>query len=314
MNSFAMTIMAALCLFLNSRPEQSPWETRAVADAQRTLASDLDAELPRLSFRDWFEKVVGPGTAVVWQLSECGGMTEASSNATGDLQACVEVNTILPDGRHVIVMVAVGTFKKGMTAAPTFHFGVIKQKGELRPIQRLRDLPKLLSTPRSLANRPAVRLPELNTPKVKLAANSAHAFGSPVWGGEEFGRLMLIEEPEPPPPEPPQTRPATSNSTSNAERRDAPAGVRQGAPTFKPQPKYPRNVRRFNASGRVEVRVTISVTGRVTKAIAISGHPLLRDAAVEAALRWEFEPTLVDGAPVETELVLTFDFVAPPPS
>jgi protein TonB len=62
------------------------------------------------------------------------------------------------------------------------------------------------------------------------------------------------------------------------------------------------------------VRVTISVTGRVTKAIAISGHPLLRDAAVDAARRWVFEPTMVDGNPVETELVLTFDFAAPPPS
>ena len=90
--------------------------------------------------------------------------------------------------------------------------------------------------------------------------------------------------------------------------------VIQWAPKFKPQPKYPQNARRFNATGMVEVRVTISVTGRVTKAVAISGHPLLRDSAVEAARRWEFEPTMVDGNPVETELVLTFEFATPPPS
>jgi TonB family protein len=55
------------------------------------------------------------------------------------------------------------------------------------------------------------------------------------------------------------------------------------------------------------------MTGRVTKAVAISGHPLLREAALEAARRWEFEPTLAGGVPVETELVLTFNFTTPPP-
>jgi protein TonB len=165
---------------------------------------------------------------------------------------------------------------------------------------------------------PAVKLPEANMAGVRLAPNNAYSTGTPLLTGEDFVQLMPIEAPDPPPPAPapaapPRTTPATSNSTSNTERRDAPGGVRQGAPISKPQPKYPQNARRFNASGKVEVRVTISATGRVTKASAISGHPLLRDAAVEAARRWEFEPTVVNGTPVETELVLTFEFAVPPP-
>src|SRR5215468_1107035 len=99
MNSFiAVTTLIALSLFLNNGPVQS-LEQQAVSDTQRTLASDLDAELPRLPFTDWFGKVVGPKAGVVWQLSECGEQIDTAPNGSGDRQACVEVNTILPDGR-----------------------------------------------------------------------------------------------------------------------------------------------------------------------------------------------------------------------
>jgi TonB family protein len=323
MNSFiAVTTLIALTLFWNNEPAQS-LEKQAVSDTQRTLASDLDAELPKLPFTDWFVKVVGPGAGVVWQLGECGEQVDAAPNGDGDPQACVEVNATLSDGRRAIVMIVVGTFKKGVTGPPAFRFGVIEHKGKLRPIRRLSDLQNLLSGPWEPAESPAAKLPEVSIPSVRLAPNNAYSTGTPLLTGEDFVQLTPIEAPEPPPPsppppsppptEPPRTTPATSNSTSNTERRDAPDGVRQGAPIFKPQPKYPQNARRFNASGKIEVRVTIPVAGRVTKATAISGHPLLRDAAVEAARRWEFEPTVVNGAPVETELVLTFEFAVPPP-
>jgi TonB family protein len=318
MNSFiAVTTLIALTLFLNNEPAQS-LEKQAVSDTQRTLASDLDAELPKLPFTDWFVKLVGPGAGVVWQLSECGEHVDAAPNGDGDTQACVEVNATLSDGRRAIVMIVVGTFKKGVTGPPAFRFGVIEQKGKLRAIRRLSELQNLLSGQVEQANSPAAKLPEVNMTSGRLAPNNAYPTGTPLLTGEDFVQLMPIEAPDPPPPAPapaapPRTTPATSNSTSNTERRDAPGGVRQGAPISKPQPKYPQNARRFNASGKVEVRVTISATGRVTKASAISGHPLLRDAAVEAARRWEFEPTVVNGTPVETELVLTFEFAVPPP-
>jgi TonB family protein len=313
MNSFiAVTTLIWFSLFFNSQSAQLSLEKQAVAGTQRILASELDAGLPSLPFTDWFGKVVGPGTGMIWQLSECGDRLEASPDATGDARACVEVNTILSDGRKVILMIAVGTFKKGMTGAPSFYFGVVERKGNLYPIRRLRDLQEQLSAPGKLSNKPAVNLPEANLPTMRLEANNEYGAGETIWSGGEFGRLVPDEEP--PPVEPAPTRPAPSNPTSNAETRKSSGVVIQGAPKLKPQPKYPQNARRFNASGMVEVRVTISVTGRVTKAVAISGHPLLRDAAVEAARRWEFEPTMVDGNPAETELVLTFDFTAPPPS
>jgi hypothetical protein len=119
----------------------------AVAETQRRFASDLDAELPKVSFADWFEQVVGHGAGIVWQLSECGERGEDSLKATGDIRACVEAIAMLPDGRRVILMTAVGTFKKGIVGAPRFDFGVIEQQGELFSVRRLRDLSGQLSNP-----------------------------------------------------------------------------------------------------------------------------------------------------------------------
>ncbi len=247
---------------------------------------------------------------MVWQLSECGEVVEPALDAAVDLKACVEVNSILPNGRKVVLMITVGTFKKGITGAPAFNFGVIEQKGELYTVRRLRDLQPMLSAPGKPAYRPAVTLPELHMPKIRLAANNSYTDGSPAQNGAELGLLMPDEEAPPAPPEQ-RTEPASSKAASAAENQNAPGGVLQGASISKAQPIYPQAARRFNASGSVEVRVTISIAGRVTNAVAISGHPLLREAAVEAARKWVFKPTTVNGVPVETQLVLTFDFPAP---
>jgi TonB family protein len=60
------------------------------------------------------------------------------------------------------------------------------------------------------------------------------------------------------------------------------------------------------------VQVTISETGRVIDAKAISGHQALRPAAVNAAYKWVFKPTTVDGAAIKAQGVLTFDFKSRP--
>ena len=321
MNSFiAVTTMIAWLLFSKNQ-QQNPFvekqllmEKRAVADTQRTLASDLDSELPRLFFVDWFEQVVGSKAGVIWQLSECGDRTEASIDATADIRACVEANTILADGRGVIVRIAVGTFKNGMIGAPAFYFGVIEQGGELRLVPRLRDLQKLLSAPGSLADRHTVRLPEVNMPSVTLAASNAYMAGLPAWSGEDPGQLMLIEDisPAPPPPAPQPKAASTREPLEPTIKEQKILGsVTWGGVITKAQPRYPPSARRYNISGPVDVQITISAAGRVTEARAIGGHPLLRVAAEEAARQWVFKPAMLKGVPVETQVVLTFVFKVP---
>jgi TonB family protein len=315
MNPFIVaTTLIALSLLLNSQLTQLSLDKRAVADTQRTLASELDAELPRLSFANWFEKVVGSRTGTIWQLSECGERIETAPNRDVDARACVEVNTILSDGRRVIVMIAVGTFKKGVTGAPAFHFGVIERKGELQPIRRLGDLPKLLSLPWNEAYRPAVRLPDVNLPKVKLVTIGAPVAGPLTPNDGEFGLLASIEESPPAPrarPAPPTAGPAAEIIEPMPEGLKVLGSVKWGGVIKRAQPRYPSGAKRYNISGGVDVQVTISASGSVIEAKAISGHPLLRGAAEEAARQWVFKPATLKGVPTETLVVLTFIFKVP---
>ena len=60
--------------------------------------------------------------------------------------------------------------------------------------------------------------------------------------------------------------------------------------------------------GSVSVEVVISPEGRVEAARAVSGHPLLKPAAVEAARLWRFQPTLLNNSPVRVTGIITFVF------
>jgi TonB family protein len=63
------------------------------------------------------------------------------------------------------------------------------------------------------------------------------------------------------------------------------------------------------ASGVVRVRVWVDpAEGKVVEAKVISGHPLLREAALKAARQWEWEYTCVNGPPMRAVGVLNFDF------
>lgn len=307
MNSF---IMIAWLLFLAQPQKQSALEKQllfeklSVAEAQWIPASELEAGLPNLSFADWFAKVVGPGTGVAWQLSDCGDYRLASPT---DIPACAETSAILPDGRLVVVRIIVGTFKKGRFGPPAFCFGVIEQKGELYLVQRLSDLPKMLWASVGLTKRPAIKLPEIKAPALNAhvaVAAANNVYMALEWSGEGLGKLTTIAE-ETTTVAPPGAGTPLSMKTSPAADK-----MIQGAVTFKAKPIYPPNAKRFSTSGAVEVLVTISETGRVTSAEALSGHPLLRDAAMDAARKWVFKPTVVNGVPTGTQLVLTFDFTA----
>jgi TonB family protein len=311
-----LSILMTLSLFLTlTQTNQLSLEKQAIADTQRTLASTLDSGLPEISFADWHEKIVGRKTGVIWQLSECGEEADATVNGTGDTRACVEVNTILADGRKVIIMIAVGTFKKGVTGPPAFSFGVIQQKAQLRPIRRLRDLEDQLSAPWELAKIPSVELPELNMPSVMSAANNIYP---PVYppvaasmNGEAIGWFREIENPPPePPPNRPQSPPPSLNQAQSIQQ--VVDKVLEGNAITRVEPIYPPTARMMKAFGTVRVQVTISETGSVIDAKAISGHQALRSAAVDAAYKWVFKPTTVNGEPIKVQGVLTFNFRSGP--
>ena len=75
-----------------------------------------------------------------------------------------------------------------------------------------------------------------------------------------------------------------------------------------PQPSYPAIAKAARAEGEVSVRITVDESGRVVSASAVSGHPLLQQAAVAAAREARFEPTTVNGRPVRVSATLSYRF------
>lgn len=74
-------------------------------------------------------------------------------------------------------------------------------------------------------------------------------------------------------------------------------------------PNYPAAARAVRASGAVNVQVTIDEDGEVIMANAVSGHPLLRQAAERAAKESRFAPTILEGQPVKVTGIIVYNFV-----
>jgi protein TonB len=107
---------------------------------------------------------------------------------------------------------------------------------------------------------------------------------------------------EPPPPAPtPKPEPPKKTIVSG--------GVLNGKAISKPQPAYPPIAKAARASGTVTVQIVVDESGRVIQASAVSGHPLLQQAAVAAARQARFSPTLLSGQPVKVSGVITYNFV-----
>jgi TonB family protein len=109
-------------------------------------------------------------------------------------------------------------------------------------------------------------------------------------------------------PTPPTRTPVPQPTLTRTVPKVVSGGVLNGKATSLPQPPYPAAARAVRASGAVTVQITIDESGSVTSASAVSGHPLLRPAAVAAARGARFSPTLLSGQPVRVTGVLIYNF------
>jgi TonB family protein len=84
--------------------------------------------------------------------------------------------------------------------------------------------------------------------------------------------------------------------------------VLQGKAIDRAVPIYPELAKRIRLQGDVSVEVIISPEGRVESARVVSGHPMLVQSAIDAARRWRFEATYLNGVAVRVTGVITFVF------
>ena len=71
----------------------------------------------------------------------------------------------------------------------------------------------------------------------------------------------------------------------------------------KVQPLYPELAHKMNISGTVKIEVVVAPNGSVKEARIVGGHPVLANAALDAAKKWKFEP-----AAAESTGIIDFKF------
>ncbi len=78
--------------------------------------------------------------------------------------------------------------------------------------------------------------------------------------------------------------------------------------TQKVSPTYPAFAKTAHVTGVVRVELVIDEKGSVVSAQSSTGPAILRQAAIDAARRWKFRPTITDGQAVRIAGFLNFNF------
>jgi periplasmic protein TonB len=73
-------------------------------------------------------------------------------------------------------------------------------------------------------------------------------------------------------------------------------------------PVYPPLARQTRISGTVRLHAIIAKDGTVQQLEVMSGHPLLVQAALDAVRQWRYQPTLLNGEPVEVDTTVDVIF------
>lgn len=106
--------------------------------------------------------------------------------------------------------------------------------------------------------------------------------------------------------------PTTDAGTGERVGRSGAIPVPEDGPPLVPleraTPEYPASARANGVQGTVLVGVIIGEDGRVLQAVALRGPDELREVARQAALRWRFQPYVVEGLAVRIRYVLPFPF------
>src|SRR5256885_2776886 len=85
-------------------------------------------------------------------------------------------------------------------------------------------------------------------------------------------------------------------------------GLLNGAAINKPEPNYPAKAKARGITGSVLVYVKIDENGKVYAAESCGGQPMLRRAAIAAAYKARFHPTIMSGKPIKIDGVLAYHF------
>lgn len=105
---------------------------------------------------------------------------------------------------------------------------------------------------------------------------------------------------QPPLPEPPAKKPSAPVRRSE--------GVQQALLVHRVTPEYPILARQARMEGKVVLRAVIGRDGTIRELSVVEGSPLFVREALAAVEQWRYQPTRLNGEPVEVETLITILF------
>jgi periplasmic protein TonB len=169
--------------------------------------------------------------------------------------------------------------------------------------------PKLSRTTGTAARVPGVfRLPQQITPLSAMKDSpgviafveelpDTGTMGHPSSGGGSVADLRLGPAVVPPPP--PPAAPKREPEAKPTARIRIGGEVAEAKVIRRVLPVYPVLAKQARIQGTVELVGIISTDGTIQNLQVVSGHPLLVPAAVDAVRQWLYQPTRLNGQPVE---------------
>src|ERR1043165_8008828 len=175
-----------------------------------------------------------------------------------------------------------------------------------------------IDTPVRTAAVPPVDDPRITPPDVGVVASTVppsegqvriadHDADPPASPGNKNGCATCTSEPSGPvvPPQPtPDPTPSKPPPVQHLSSQVLVSKI-----VNLPQPPYPILAKQTRTQGAVNVQIVIDETGKVISAQAVNGSPMLVTAAVDAARRARFTPTVLNGQPVKVQGVIKYNFV-----
>ncbi|MGE3466980.1 MAG: TonB family protein [Pyrinomonadaceae bacterium] len=166
-----------------------------------------------------------------------------------------------------------------------------------------RDIPSVVSTaPNTYRARPesGYEIAKFDTDPVGGPSSGRNTEGSSSDGLVQAKPVQVASVEKDTIPPPPVVKRDPPRSVSK--------GVLNGTAKYLPKPAYTAAAQAMGAHGQVNVQVTIDESGHVISANAVSGHPLLRAPAEQAARNARFTPTYLSEVPVKVTGVITYNF------
>jgi periplasmic protein TonB len=175
------------------------------------------------------------------------------------------------------------------------------------PIKAVRVIPRQfdagrLMQPKSIPKEIAmIKEEELPPPSsAGVVGGVGGGFGGGM--GSVLGGILGSVPAAPPPPK------VVEAPKAVVQRIPVGGNVQQAKLVNQPKPAYPPLARQARIQGTVRFTAIIGVDGRIANLTLVSGHPLLVPAAQAAVKQWAYQPTLLNGEPVEVVTQIDVNF------